>query len=792
MDVARGGQHVVQAQVQRRLREGHVQRGLPFALQDGRNNHQTIVRSLLHRGELRVELDIEVMRSGEHVIAHTSWADLHGGTTQRLLVWTVDTLLGIPSEFLLVPRQMLCFGRSDDDVLTLGDTRLPLRVPSAAPDATTLSRALAILHAHALGSCTGVDGVHACQFQACFGTVLDAIGTLVAHGVSVSVVSDGSIDTPGARAISPDTCRFAVAGTWDITELCMPRTTPNRASSYHFLSATPEPCYCVEVRGAPIPQFFFMPKVSWGADVIRTHDTTLRIGRVVHADNVTSKVIVYRYGVLWKMEDLCVSKCESLIIDARFQDASRDTPPFPAAVELTGANRFAEVVLRTPMLETWCRSETLRVLAKSASAWREALSTLWRVDGSDTMASVFRNVGVDAAFVALSDVSTYASEITVTNNGLAHRVASLMEKLSCNQLAVVRFLAVRSARFKVLHTSGALWGFGTSSCASGVLHGDVLFLPLDATQTTMAQACVELLYSQAVSPQHKRPHCVKLAWTDAHCETSARVGPTSRLCAYTLSIDEGSDCTLTLDAGTTFGSEEAVSVDALETLELKTKTSHQRRGEMQRIFPQMSERLQTENTTCLVNCLREVQARCLATHWTFPQFDSAENLSSLGMSVLLCMIMGMWLGCSVRILLSEERSAMVLLRLSDGAPVVVDPCRTSRNAFYVARTLATSPQCGYAFSVRVDTAVEVKDQHNKWRLGCVTEVTPNTFSVRLAFNMSLVTLNRQSYSWRRLALFENSDVDRRVQLLCKHPPKRTSSSEFPCATTRVKEPRTTQ
>ena len=127
------------------------------------------------------------------------------------------------------------------------------------------------------------------------------------------------------------------------------------------------------------------------------------------------------------------------------------------------------------------------------------------------------------------------------------------------------------------------------------------------------------------------------------------------------------------------------------------------------------------------------------------------------MVVLLCVILGGWLGCRVRVALSRTGAAM--LAVFDGNSfVLVDPTRTTSNLFDAADYLSSTVPC-IACPIRTNVLVEVK-VILKWQAGYVTkvDVAKGQFVVQLLKGGEKIC-NIKAHSWRRVS-DESSDLDK--------------------------------
>ena len=126
--------------------------------------------------------------------------------------------------------------------------------------------------------------------------------------------------------------------------------------------------------------------------------------------------------------------------------------------------------------------------------------------------------------------------------------------------------------------------------------------------------------------------------------------------------------------------------------------------------------------------------------------DTGDNLSTLGMSILLALLLSGWLGARVRIAQSHTYAAMVAVWYGD-AFHLVDPSRTLCNLFHFLPVSggALAREEPYVGMV-IETVVK-----SMWRVAVVRVVTIDTgiMTVETVYNQSRMAVSVHSHAWRR-------------------------------------------
>ena len=172
-----------------------------------------------------------------------------------------------------------------------------------------------------------------------------------------------------------------------------------------------------------------------------------------------------------------------------------------------------------------------------------------------------------------------------------------------------------------------------------------------------------------------------------------------------------------------------------------------------------------------VRCiLWEAQARKAVHEWTMEDMDVGGNLSSLGTSVMLALLLTRWHGAWARVCVSTCHTAMVAYwSLRADGWVLVDPCNSAANAI-TADVVDRGPPARHAAEMRQGSVVEVR-VGVKWHLAIVEKLvsygvgSATSLRVRVLHNSTEKIVSLSSRNWRVLARGEDTDAEVMVRRL---------------------------
>ena len=306
-----------------------------------------------------------------------------------------------------------------------------------------------------------------------------------------------------------------------------------------------------------------------------------------------------------------------------------------------------------------------------------------------------------------------------------------------------------------LITGSGFDGASFDACAHGLLTSAggarVLVLAHDATDADATLAVAELLAS--------RPAAASTARRSGRSRPGRVVsqrfkecGPADELVAYRLEVG-GARAPVRLvrdDDLPTRSVSEATSIDDLVLEEVPYDALHRRdRDAFAAAFPDMAARLGSGRYD---DPLAEVRGRKTRYDWTYEDIDGGGDLSSLGMSVLLAVLLTLWHGACARVYVSEHYTAMVAVFKAEGTFALVDPCSSRTNAL----SLSFDDVDARPVVVRKGMVVEVKVV-NKWHVGIVDRVVRPlshhsrhcaSASVQLVASGRVIAIALSSKRWR--------------------------------------------
>lgn len=211
---------------------------------------------------------------------------------------------------------------------------------------------------------------------------------------------------------------------------------------------------------------------------------------------------------------------------------------------------------------------------------------------------------------------------------------------------------------------------------------------------------------------------------------------------------------------------ECMSIDDLDLDCVGHDPQRRNHKRLKEVFPDLFARL-----TDSCDALLEVRGRKTRQQWTLEDIDNGGDLSSLGMSILLAIVLEWWHGAKVRVFISMFHTAVVGF-WNDGDYVIVDPCSSRLNC--VTLKLGDAP-CQSWF-VKKGTILEVKSL-SQWHVGYVERVDMRRIPAAASMTVLLLKNNKRRYlplstrNWRPLARSDNTDAEDVVRSLVKRAGK---------------------
>jgi len=506
--------------------------------------------------------------------------------------------------------------------------------------------------------------------------------------------------------------------------------------------------------------------------------------RVSHDDTPGATPIVARYmnRILVAVEHLDVhAPCGTFLIDER-----GDFDTFTDGVAAAALRPISSVLLRSEMMSVVSASSVLlHLLSMLSSRWNTTLSGMWHTGTHDTLLQLLRHASTPDCIARCIDPTVLLSK-TLRNERMDVLGMSLVRRMKCcdatryadmrasmiTHHGVVRFdvIPVAASRFAHLYDIGVLNGM--TACRTAVLVGTearVICVPLGTKTIHLTEAIATLLLGGDTDLSGERPPRDYMFGV-IYQETSSQCPIPETLLSYHLVVDALTR-TLRLEDSIdeAFDTDDVLSVDELERMTIPCAASRTRRSDVAALFPEMAKRVELKSSEDTSACLREVQSRRVTREWGLDAMDAGRNMSSLGLTLMLHLLLSQWLGARCRVAQSRSGAALLAVYM-DGRYRLVDPCRTLCNFFSLSRELSTFAANGATSTPpREGMVVEIR-QGSQWRVGVVrsVEVDRGSMIVQTAHKGSRTWVSIGTHGWRRVSKDDGSDLDRIVRPLLLH------------------------
>lgn len=464
--------------------------------------------------------------------------------------------------------------------------------------------------------------------------------------------------------------------------------------------------------------------------------------------------------------------CE-LAFEARLEIAVAG-PLFELPAPLDEARAFAEVFLNAEYVDGFQRSAIVRRVLSAARPWRGALRGLW-YGGSARLARLcVERGGLCGEYLALYDASNLVQvgERTAPR-GLEEAAYAVLRRLrpeshllsaswrasAAAQLRVdaIGILALSEERWRDVHAHGAFDGAAAAACRHGLLTRQRhLVLPIDATAASISLAVLELFPTLVRDDDAGR---VALPLSGVITQAVACCRPQDRLRAARVLLQSESGAVVCEPTGADVDASHAVArwPGGARLRQAFTPSRERLRVEFPGLCARLEERAAWPREA---SSLYEIQVRRVAHEWSFEGVDAGSDLSSLGLSVLLALVLELWYGCRCSVCIGPGRGAACLV---DAAPaaVLLDPARCNISPFEVQ--IAARPA-----DVRepppIGAIVEVR-KRTRWYISKVRSVRAHldSFSVQLFCSDETAHISISTGVWRRLGVSGRSDAERIIR-----------------------------
>jgi hypothetical protein len=503
--------------------------------------------------------------------------------------------------------------------------------------------------------------------------------------------------------------------------------------------------------------------------------------RVSHDDTHGTPPVAARYlnRILVTMEHPDVhGPCGTFLVDER---GTFET--FTDGVASSALRPVTSVLLRSDMIATVSTSSVfLHLLSVLSSRWNTTLSTMWHTGTQDTLTQVLRHASTPDCIARCIDPTLLLSS-TLRNERMDVLGMSLVRRMKCcdatryadmrtsmiTHHGVVRFdvIPIAASRFSHLYDIGVFHDM--TACRTAVLVGTearVMCVPLGTKTVQLTEAIATLLLGSSTDLSGEHP-LRDFGFGVIYQETSSQCPIPETLLSYRLVVDV-LQRTLRLEDSTeeTFDTDDVISVDELERMTIPCDPSRTRRRDVAMLFPEMAKRVEFKSSMDTSACLREVQSRRVTREWGLDAMDAGRNMSSLGLTLMLHLLLSQWSGAQCRVAQSRSGAALLAVYM-DGHYRLVDPCRTLCNFFSLSKELTTFAANGATSTPpREGMVVEIR-QGSQWRVGVVrsVEVDRGCMIVQTAHKGSRVVVSFGTHGWRRVSKDDGSDLDRTVRPL---------------------------
>lgn len=687
-------------------------------------------------------------------------------------------------------------------------------------------RAWGRLAAEALDSQVGIDNTRAFSRSAGFGSLGHAISELVHRSLRVQLLDYGVEENttdrlPGVKRDDTGKVRVVVAEGWNVHRLA---AVTNKSDTEAWRTVhheeKPTPCFVLAVDGGECPETLLPPSCIEWHWIFRERRSALRIGytrRTVRMDRASEFVVhLFRCGIRYTTEHHRVPDEHFVggltfyvdVITAAPFVPKQDLewlPSFPAVIDTEGAHSFGHILLSTDDVGELSSSAVLRQLFLRAHTWRSLLWEEWigRGDRVQGLVDVLKDSNVADDALRLLNGVVLAQQVgqddridllgtvllrrlhAVSSSCCADYKEGIVSNFSIDGFGV---MPVSCARYAHLFTLGIMEQLQNVS-QYGFIFEDgerrrTLVVPNDCDATHMGLALSSLcLYDVPVTQTDLTapPHIVHILSKELMTEGgSAGHVANEKMQPYFVHLDTNERrVVLTSDPHARMQPANGVlALDDVRSLTLECDLTRARRVDMMDMFPSLCRRIEVQGST-LEACLREAQARRVSDEWCLESLDCGGNLTSMGTTVLMALLMTGWMGVRVRVFLGRCRSGLLGIWQDSGQHRfrLVDCTQTTKNAFDIAPHIVGCAESGEDVRICKGLFIEVRAL-SKWHLACVLKVRPDLMSAQIRYlgNLREAWILLTTSCWRRLSRGD-SDVDRVIGSLVRQDDKRARETD---------------
>jgi hypothetical protein len=668
-----------------------------------------------------------------------------------------------------------------------------------------LSRCIGRIVAESVDSFLSVDGRRPFPRRKGFGTLSSALAGILSLGGSVSLVRS-PLSLPCVTVEREGEMEIHVHGEWNsltLHDICMDKGGKRGGADsivYHNEELVGGYSFLICADGIHTQRPLPPSHLDWRW-VIRSPLLSLRVSTTPFEGSGEFRVFLYRGGILWKEERVsCSSSFPSgfefhvdFVCDSKAAVCGDEDygwiPPFPSLMDDMGSTELSLFFLVSRAASFFSSSSILCALARSAYTWRHFLSEKWVCtppssplsDPVQELANLLRDTSVSDDFLRLVDGGILllhcGKDDRINTVGLSilrrmqlpipgwsggGRESSILE-FSVSSFAVLPLTCERYSHLYSLGVFSSVEGAGAQGVLVTPPNTDterVICVPNDSTSRHIT-SCISSLLRIGVEGE-ELPSLLPFEFGSLYSEEGFYgVSPGETVYPYRVRVDERGGVFLLRDFTTLpVLARHPLPVDSVSSVPVDRKRSN--RIVIKSLFPSLSRRIELQRSE-EASCLREVQCRRVSMEWSLESLDGTRNASSLGLSLLLALTFGGWMGARVRVFLGVAKGALFGY-WSEGGFLLVDPAKTVRNSFDMSPFLSPCLESGYDSCVRKGLLLEVKATR-MWNLALVLYVERNEemgdrAHVRFASSGKERWIPLHSSVWRRVSRDEEeSDID---------------------------------
>ena len=514
-------------------------------------------------------------------------------------------------------------------------------------------------------------------------------------------------------------------------------------------------------------------------------------------------VHLYKSGVLVEVERWDESECLFLDVWEKEGSAGR----FPTFDERLNIDEFYTFFLGGEKHELSKKSSIVRSILGAAKGVSAFIRQNWSdcEEERQKRVEILKDPESSDEFCALMDggdlvkVSREVREHSLCGMSILRRLqtsAFHYSDVDWGMTAIEEFsvcgfycMPVSKERFSALYKMGCFSSYGEKDvCEHGLITvnergGRIICLPTSPSASDIAAAISVLIPIESPTslPFQKgisESECVHIPFSmDMRYEGSTCCLPGEELTLHKIRLDVENGVVLSpfYHGGARFFSSSSLSVDNLCRMPsslLPTYTDFLRRREVEAFLPRVCTRLGEKKDgfiPLMHSICAEVQARKVCSRWRLESLDEGDNLSSLGLSILLASLLGGWMGMKAAVALTPSHSACVAVwgkeREGDNESfLIVDPCRSNKNIFKLFPFLSLPEMRPARGDERIRKGVLVEVKHGeKWRCAVVERSYPSKGMASVTYLMSgkQGQISASNYSWRRVSQDgDTSDLDK--------------------------------